>query len=185
MFEVTEQAFNLGAARVLNRGLMKARTLATRAISNDLKIKPQRLIRVRMRIDRASSRHLAGRLRMLDNPMSMSRLALQQVKSKGGGVTVAGQGMQIGAFIAAKRGTLTQQVFRRESRNRYPLKALKVTISLVARGHLRSAVETAMIDVPSDLEREMAFRVNYVAPGSYRLSDRQAAVAEAQARMAA
>lgn len=163
----TSREFRLASARVINEMLRKARAQTTRELADRLKVQPSRLIRRRLRIDRATSKRPSGTIRILTNPISVIRLrGVRQVRRKGGGVTVPGHASYLGAFITRKRGTVTDQVFRRRGDDRYPIDVIKVEMAREAELVMTRIVDDLEQDSVARLRKELVYRLSLRKPGS-------------------
>jgi len=157
----TKREAQLAIARVINEILRSSRAKTVTELSARLKVRPSRLIRRRLRLDRATSQRPIGAIRILTNPISVIRLqGVRQDKRKGGGVVVPGHGSYRGAFIATPKKTSTAQVFRRLTSKRTPLECVKVEMEREAELVLYRIVDDAEQASVERLRRELAWRIS-------------------------
>jgi hypothetical protein len=184
--DATIREMKLGAATSINRSLMKARTQATREIAQNARIAPQRVVRRRMKIDRAKPNALVGTLRVGIREVSVAHLAGamdtgevgrserrafsdQQVgkyglrRQMGSGVKAYGGRHYPDAFLAKGRGDVWM-AFRRQGKRRLPLEALKINIQEEARAAIARLMPLAGQWARDMLEREIKFRISKRKP---------------------
>jgi hypothetical protein len=161
MLGATKQEYDLAVPWVINRELVSARAKVTRAVATQLSIKPQSLVRRRLRIDRANRTHHAGSLRFLVRPIPLSRIpGVRQVKVKGGGVTAPGQLGYVGGFLAHGYGKGPLMAFRRKGRARYPLDVIKIDIYRAGEEIMTRVMDEAEDHSKERLARELERRIS-------------------------
>lgn len=177
MLGATEREYRLAVPRVINAELRSARAKVAREVSQRLAIRPQRLVRQRLQIDRANARHHAGALRFLVRPIPLSLLdGLQQTnamggafgretKVKGGGVTAKGQRGYLHAFIAKGTGGHTM-VFRRKGPKRKPLEVIRIEIHHDGEAIMNRVMDNAEDSSRVKLEKELKYRIGLRTGGA-------------------
>jgi hypothetical protein len=178
--EATLREVNVGAAASINKALMKARTQATREIATEAKVSPQRLVRKRMRIDKASSKRFAGSLRVLTRGVRLDQMSgvvdtgadrkTGRRKFSDEKVGIRGLRRQIGsgvkgaghsfphAFIAEGMGGY-RLVFQRKGKKRTPLEVIRIDLHEIAKEVINRLAPTAAEWAKTLLESEIRWRV--------------------------
>ena len=158
-------------AAALNKSAAKVSTGTVRATASKLSIK-QKLIRQRVRINRASSKKLEAGIKVNTRGIPMIKLNAREVP---GGVQ-AGAYLQPDAFIAtatsAPKGSTKgrknpasqligkTQVFKRKGKGRYPLRAVTVEIAKVVKENTIKTASSAMRhDIARLLKHEYEYRI--------------------------
>lgn len=113
-----ERQINLAAARAINRALESGRSVATKEISRNTGIKPQRAIRDRLHVHRAYPDKLIGEIGVERWTPNLSRFNARQTKR---GVTASAWGKRKtykGTFL----GNAGRTVFKRTGKARNPIR---------------------------------------------------------------
>ena len=150
------------AASALNKAAAKARTQATRDIANEYQVKPQRIVRNRMRLWKASSKNLAVRLRFLLRGIPVViQSGVTDYSAEGSGVS-SPQGHVYDAWVMqSKKGKQRKHVFRRASRAKLPINAqyVRPSKSFCQFAMWRRLTEQAPT-VAAEIVRQIAMRIN-------------------------
>jgi len=146
------------AASALNKAAAKARTLATRDIAAEYGVTPQRIIRRRMRLWKASRKSLAVRLRFMLRGIPTVLLKRKPPADSW--------------KMKSKKGTQREHIFRRESAKRLPIHAqyvhpLKSFCQYRMWWHLTQQAPT----VAAEIERQILHRMNgAIGPSRHELA---------------
>ena len=181
-FGAMQKEADLAGASVINRALMRVRTVCIQEIANTTKVSPLSVIRKRFRITKARPAKLVGALRILVGDISVSKLAgvrdtgfsrtgrssrkwPHRKIGRGGLRAAAGRGVFAyggrsypHAFIAEGLGGNTL-VFQRKGRSRFPLEAIKVPICEVAKAVIMRQIVEARDLAVAALPKEVARRI--------------------------
>lgn len=159
------------AARAINRALARQRTQVVRRVSQETRVKPQRLIRRRMKLDPAKvSTDPVGRLRILTSPVRASALAgVTDTRipgtREGQGVTASGGHRWPDAFLAHGTGR-RWMAFERRGRPRLPLDAVRVEIQTEGERILAEELRGASEFLARELPRQIVLLAKQRGTGS-------------------
>lgn len=174
-----ERIWQQAAARTMNRAMAGLRRDVARDVSNEQKVKPQRLITRRAQIDRAKQGRLTARIRVLSTAIpairlsgvrdtrgttrrtltpSQLRAAQGRGRRRGKGVRAAGGHSWPTAFIAKSR-TGHKHVFRRKGKARLPIEIIRIPIEDPTERAIDRRLIEARDRVIHDLPRELMYRM--------------------------
>jgi hypothetical protein len=151
-----EQIVRPAAARAINRGLQSIRRPIARAVANELRIRPQKLIGRRIKIDRARPSSLVGYIRVLQRPVPV--ILLSGARQTRSGVTAGGT-QYPHAFIARGQNSGKRHVFRRRGRARLPIDAQRIQIADQVDREVAKHMPKAQEKMQTVLEHELKFRL--------------------------
>lgn len=163
---ISATAVPIATARAVNRVAARIITRSIRRVSCDTQL-PQKLIRQRVRLQRASSRHSIPKARLLINrgnlpviAIGKSRLLLPRRRHdrKGGGSI-----LKVGKFTF--RGAFIQQlsngrwhVLRRTGSERYPVEVVKIALMTPL---TQAFITETEVLIQSDLQKELAYALKH------------------------
>ena len=162
MIAMGKKEYVAAAASALNKAAAKARTKATRHLAATYNIKPQRLVRRRMKLWRANKRKLIAKLHMLTTGMPLILLAGvdDRTASKGGVGTAHGPYDQ-GWIMPSKLGRRRKQIFIRKTSSRLPIESQWVKMDLEqCQSVIGMYVRAESVGVMPELARQVAMRMN-------------------------
>lgn len=150
------------AASALNKAAAKARTQATRDIANEYQVKPQRIVRNRMRLWKASKKDLFVRLRFLLRGIPVViQSGVTYYGAEGSGVSTP-QGHMYDAWVMqSKKGKQRKHVFRRAGKTSLPINAqyIRPSKSFCQFAMWRRLKEQAPT-VAAEIVRQITLRIN-------------------------
>lgn len=180
MLSSLSEVWPQAAARSINRALVRQRTQVVRRVSQETRVKPQRLIRRRMKLDRAKvSTDPVGRLRILTTAVRASALAgVRDTREKGSktghGVVASGGHAWPKAFLAHGTGR-RWMAFARRGKTRLPLDAVRVEIQTEAERILAEELRTASEFLARELPRQILLLAQQRGTGARRGGRRRGA----------
>lgn len=164
MLAAGEPIVELAAASALNKAAAKARTQATREISAEYKVKPQRIIRNRMRLDKADRRRRRNRaqLRFMTRGIPVAILSgVRDYGDKRGGVHTPQGNLPDAWMMKSKKGSQQKHVFRRTSKKRLPIQSqyihpIKSLCQFIMWKHMTEEARSVM----PEMKRQIILRWN-------------------------
>jgi len=159
LLDLGDEIATKSAITALNRSVGKARTFAVRRVSADLQIAPQKIVRKRTKIWKASLKSARAGLGLIVRPIRTAALA--GVRQSAQGVTATGGRSFSRAFLAHGYGGYLM-VFRRRTKERYPIYEKGVSdfeIRNEADKDMKAALEYGMTQVEGFMAHELAWRM--------------------------
>ena len=160
MLDAGVKEYELAASTSLNYATKRARTQVIRRTAKRVNL-PQWAIRDRLYFNRAHRKKLRASLKLYTRDVSAGKERLKPKQNKIG-VAVKGRTFP-GAFLARKNGIGAQQAFRRTSKKRHPLKAIKINIKDDAEKVMMSTMRLAPMYLKKKLEPELMRRLKNAA----------------------
>lgn len=153
-------------ASALSKAAAKARTQVVRDLAAEYRVKPQRIIRRRMKISPRATRQSpfsTGLRYFLRSIPVIVQAGVVDHGAEGSGVTTP-QGTLYQAWIMqSKKGTKQRHVFQRKGSTRLPIRTewIKPSRSLV-QFHMFRRLEEQAPTVAAEIERQIILRINKV-----------------------
>ena len=159
------------ASHALNRAAKKGRTVSTRTIAKQANIRPQRKVRDRIVVKRATWHRLGASIRALPRVFNLIEFVVPSKRKPGAfdtkrGVEAKAWGTKKrypGTFIARGRGSGKPLVFVRTSSKRYPIRPVygpSIPHEFVRRTTERAIRDAVRASFRKDFLRDLRRRIN-------------------------
>jgi hypothetical protein len=157
MLRAGDRIYQSASAAALNKAARWVRTRLVRQVSKEARIAPQRLVRRRVKIRRATRKRLEATIGALVRPIPA--IQLSRVRQTASGVSASRGWSWRSAFIQRTKFGNTM-VLRRRGRSRYPLDGIKVPVQGVIEEALPRWADAAVERISAELAREIAWRMD-------------------------
>lgn len=160
-FRGKEMQINLAAARAINRAMTSVRSVATKEIAKKTGITPQRAIRDRLHIRKATPKYLIGEVGIERYTPNLARFAARQTKR---GVSATAWGKRR-VYPRTFLGNQGRTVFKRIGKRRLPIRAVwgpKMHAAFVEREVRRAMDAVARERFVAEFRREVRLRTGTV-----------------------